>query len=370
MKLLVLAANYPRPDGSISMQYIHTRNKWYLKHGIQVTVISFASKADYILDGVQVYTLKTYEEKFRQESFDILVSHAPNIKDHYRFLKKYGDNFENIVFFFHGHEVLRTSKVYPKPHSYVKKKPLISRLITEVYDCVKLIFWKKYFIKVLNKAQFVYVSNWMYDMFMKYIGIDAKKIEGRKHIIYNSIGEIFEKEYYDVETDKIYDFITIRSDLDGAKYGVDIVTRIASTNPQYRFCVIGKGEFFRYNNKPNNLEWIDKNLSHGEIIDFLNRAKCALIPTRTDAQGVMACEMATFGIPLITSNIDVCKEVFSDFTNVCYIDNDEKEIDIGLLLKRLVNAPIKKNKKYFSSQTIDKEVELFRKVMQRIDRNE
>ena len=36
------------------------------------------------------------------------------------------------------------------------------------------------------------------------------------------------------------------------------------------------------------------------------------MPTRADAQGVMACEMATFGIPLITSNIDVCKEVFKE----------------------------------------------------------
>ena len=58
-----------------------------------------------------------------------------------------------------------------------------------------------------------------------------------------------------------------------------------------------------------------------EIISYLNKAKCALIPTKHDTQGVMACEMATFGIPTITSNIEVCREIFSSFENVKLIDN-------------------------------------------------
>ena len=62
---------------------------------------------------------------------------------------------------------------------------------------------------------------------------------------------------------------------------------------------------------------------------------------RADAQGVMACEMATFGIPLITSNIDVCKEVFEGFENVAFIDNNDENTDIKSIFKKIQNIKIK-----------------------------
>jgi len=201
----------------------------------------------------------------------------------------------------------------------------------------------------------------MYDMFIKFIKINPIEIEKRTHIIYNCIGEVFEDSQYNNKHTKVYDFITIRNMLDKSKYGIDIVTRIAENNPQYKFCVVGKGEFYKYNNKPNNLIWIDKNLSHEEIITYLNQSRCALMPTRADAQGVMACEMATFGIPLITSDIDVCKEVFEGFKNVAFIDNDNEYIDIEPILKKLESiGEIKKNEKYCAKNTVHKEIELFK----------
>ena len=49
------------------------------------------------------------------------------------------------------------------------------------------------------------------------------------------------------------------------------------------------------------------------------------MPTRTDAQGLMMCEMAAFGIPLITSNIPVCHvpAILKYTRNVYYIGNLE-----------------------------------------------
>jgi glycosyltransferase involved in cell wall biosynthesis len=287
------------------------------------------------------------------------TSHAPNLKNHYRFLKKYGDKFSKIIFFFHGHEVLNCLKVYPKPYSYMKKS-ILRTFIMELYDIIKLKVWNRYFKKIMHKSQFVFVSNWMYQMFIKFVKINTEVIEERKHIVYNSVGECFEKLSYDVATKKRYDFITIRNNLDGSKYAIDIVTRIAKNNPQYSFCVIGRGKFYNFNNKPSNLIWIDKNLSHKEIIDFLNQAHCALMPTRADAQGVMVCEMATFGIPVITSDLDVTKEVFANFNNVAYIDNEQKEIDIKPIYEGLIKSNhVQKNTKYFAENTIEKEIELF-----------
>ena len=66
-------------------------------------------------------------------------------------------------------------------------------------------------------------------------------------------------------------------------------------NPKKRFYLIGKGEYFKYRKKPDNLIIEHRYLNHQDVIEILNESKCALMPTRTDAQGVMACEMATSG---------------------------------------------------------------------------
>ena len=362
LKLLVLAEDYSRPDGFVSLHYIHSRNKWYVRKGIDVSVLSFRAEKDYNLDGVKVYTPRTYEKELKYDKYDILLSHAPNLRNHYRFLKKHGKRFNNIVFFFHGHEVLRTSQVYPKSYDFNNKNSLLFSIVRDMYDQFKLILWRKYFKKIAHKSHFIFVSNWMYKMFIKFVKLNSNIIKDKKHIIYNCIGERFESISYEAGAEKIYDFITIRNNLDGPKYGIDIVTRIAENNPQYKFCVVGKGKFYEYNKKPNNLEWIDKNLTHEEIIVFLNKSRCALLPTRADAQGVMACEMATFGMPLITSNIDVCKEVFDGFENVEYIDNEAEEINIESLLQR-INLNKEKNTKYYAKNTIGKEIELFNKIL-------
>jgi glycosyltransferase involved in cell wall biosynthesis len=366
MRLLVLATDYPKKDESVALMYIHTRNKYYIKNGVNVTVLNFNALDNYVLDGVEVITFGEFKKKKNQ--YDILVSHAPNLRNHYKFLIKYGNDFSNTVFVFHGHEVLKISEIYPKPYYYMKTSSNLSIITHNVYDMFKLKMWKRYFTENLSKSHFVFVSQWMYDMFLKFVQVNPEQIYKRKHIIYNSIGEDFEKKYYDYRSKKEYDFITIRPYLDNSKYAIDIVTRIALMNPKYKFCVVGKGVFFKYNDMPDNLIWIDKNLSHKEIINFLNKSKCALLPTRTDSQGVMACEVATFGIPLITSNIDVCKEIFDGFYNVEYIDNDDKDMNIGYLFQKIVNMNNKevRNTKYYAKNTIGKEIQLFNKILSKV----
>lgn len=348
-KILVLATDYPDNNGKVSLQYIHTRNVEYLKFGISVTVLNFSARTNYEIDGIRVITLKTYKKK---NKYNLLVSHAPNLRQHLLFLLRYGKNFYKYIFFFHGHEVLRCSKVYPNPYSYVSHN-LVLKYLRDVYDIFKLQVWHCYFLANLKKSKFIFVSKWMLEQFEKWVEIDRKKLSDRYAITYNSVGNIFEKEIYNYDTKKNYDFITIRSNLDGSKYCIDVVNRIAKENPSYKFLIIGKGKFFEYNRKSKNIKWINKNLKHDEMIDLLNKSKCALMPTRTDAQGVMASEMATFGIPLITTDLPVCHEVFDTFTNVQFINNDE-QINCEKLLKQCRTA--EKNKLYFIENTVQKEI--------------
>ena len=163
-------------------------------------------------------------------------------------------------------------------------------------------------------------------------------------------------------TEKKYDFVTIRSVLDGSKYAVDIVNDIAKLNPQKKFLLVGKGLFFNYIPKADNLDWVDERISHQKMIELLNSAKCALMPTRTDAQGVMMCEMATFGMPLITSDIPVCHEVLDGWEGVAFISNENyKSCDFSLLYDSIKNVAGKKDI-YFYSKVGKQELDILTRI--------
>ena len=153
-KILVLATDYPDNNGNVSLQYIHTRNVEYLKFGISVTVLNFSARINYEIDGIRVITLKTYKKE--QNKYNLLVSHAPNLRQHLLFLLRYGKNFYKYIFFFHGHEVLRCSKVYPKPYNYVSYN-LVLKYLRDIYDIFKLQVWHYYFLANLKKSKLHYI---------------------------------------------------------------------------------------------------------------------------------------------------------------------------------------------------------------------
>ena len=98
-----------------------------------------------------------------------------------------------------------------------------------------------------------------------------------------------------------------------------------------------------------------------QIIEHMKKSRCALMPTRTDAQGLMMCEMASTGMPLITSDIPVCHEVFDDFENVALINNDLVDVDLTEVLDRLeCGIPYPKNSKYYGAKTSQHEVDIIK----------
>lgn len=354
--VLVAVAAYPDNDGSVKLMYVHTRNLFYVHNDIDVTVLNFSAKEDYIYEGIQVITENSYRKSTNR--YDLLILHAANIRNHYLFLKKYGNNFPKYLFFFHGHEVLRNNDAYSKPYDFDKPN-LFKNIIQDVYDSFKLRKWRKFFEKDC-KSYLIFVSHWMYEMFLKYTNISPSTIDGKYSITYNNVGEIFERETFDENINKEYDFITIRSNLDISKYSIDIVNRLAMNTPKMKFLIIGKGEFFNHYKKAENITWLDCTLSHKEIIEYLQKSRYALMPTRTDAQGLMMCEMAAFGIPVITSDISVCHEVFDGFDNVYFISNDD--INMDLYVYENMISKCEKDCRYFQATTVIREVNTINQI--------
>lgn len=357
-KLLILVTSYPGDGSGEAHRFVHVRNLYYNEQGVDLTVLDFMAKEDYIIEGIKVITLNTYCSSYQE--YAILISHQANIRQHYRFMKKYGNRFRRFILFFHGHEVLRQKTTYPRPYNYVSKSPVKTEL-RDMYDLIKLNIWKRYIPSIIDKSTLVFVSQWMLDEFLKATKLEMVDLKGNYNITYNSVGKVFQDETYDVGKRKTYDFVTIRNNIDGSKYCIDIVTELAKRNPQLSFLVVGKGEFYKHNDKPDNLTWMDKTLDHTAIVDVLNDARCALMPTRTDAQGLMMCEMATFCMPVITSDLPVCHEALDSFSNVAMIDNTLNEISISKVLEGLEKGlPYNKNDKYFNSNTCAHELMIIR----------
>ena len=351
MKIFVLAQNYPDNNGCVSLTYIHTRNQYYTESGIDVTVLNFSAQKGYIKDGIKVVTLSEYEES--PIDYDLLILHAANIRNHLQFIKRYGNRFPKFLFFYHGHEVMRINRDYAPPYDYMKQDRLKS-LIQDLYDEYKLRIWRSYLPKVIHKSHFIFVSNWMKDMFVKNVKIPMTELENRYSITYNSVGKEFETLTYDGTSLKEYDFVTIRANLDGSKYAVDIVNRLAKNTPSARFLVVGKGSLFDHIQKAENITWMNQTMSHDEIVKTLNACRFALMPTRTDAQGLMMCEMAAFGIPVITSDIPVCHEVFDGFENAFFISTDDENASLAELVRMTVQP--QKDTRYYHENTIRHEL--------------
>ena len=189
---LVAVADYPS-NKKLILYYVHTRDLFYKKNDIDVTVLNFSAIEEYSIDGIRVIPLSVYEKE--NVKYDVLICHAANIRNHYRFLKKYGDMFPKFVFFFHGHEVLKISKAYCKPYKWAKKS-IGKTVLQNVYDDFKLAVWRKYYPTVAEKSRFIFVSNWMLDEFLKWTRIPYNDIRNSSCITYNCIGYRFEETQY------------------------------------------------------------------------------------------------------------------------------------------------------------------------------
>lgn len=365
LKILILTEAYPTSDGQ-SMAFVHSRNLSYLKAGHQVSVLSFEASNSYHIDGLLVLSQADFSLGYKLPNFDIVVSHAPNLRHHLRFILKNKLQIKNIVFVIHGHEVLITPRYYPPPYKRMSSVALrLKEIFGYAYDQVKVLVLRVAFESILkSKSHFIFVSQWMKEQFLSNLNIDNAKISKQSDVIHNSVHPIFELENYDFEVPKKADFITIRH-FDSSKYAIDLVVKAAFDNPNSEFHLYGKGEYFDHYEAPVNLKIIKKFFNHEALPAILNQYRAALMPTRLDSQGVMVCEMATFGIPVVTSDLALTREILEGFSNIEFIRNENFLLKASDFKNKINKSNFVKNKKFFTLNTVQKEIELFQRISER-----
>lgn len=360
-KLIVLCQNYPSPENPFSQPFVHTRLLEYAKH-FELVVISFASKKPYEFEGVKVLTESAFNEDFRDFIFDLMISHAPNIKNHYRFIFLNLFKFKKLMLVLHGYEVIDIHKrIYNQKTFY--KFPYSHSKLVRFYHKIKLpltsLLLKS--LSRLKSCNFVFVSEILYNEVLEDLRCNIFSKGENTFIVNNPINQIFNTNSYTPLP--LFDFICIRP-FDDPKYGVDIYIYLAQNNPQFTFHLYGKGVLPYLMQIPKNLKIIDSFLTPFEILPILNKFKACILPTRWDSQGVLACEIAAYGMPLLTSSLEVCKEMLSKYSNVEFVPNEQfADID----LRQISFKNIKLNRKFYThGETSHLEIAIAQKLTNEI----
>lgn len=355
MKIVVLAENYPHPMHPETQAYIHSRSVYYREKGLQVEVISFRAKEPYTIDEIRVFPPSHIVSI---DSVDLCISHAPNLRNHVRYLRANLTKIRKLLFVFHGYEGLHTKHRSIAPS--IRQKKLFARyFLNYAYDYFKLPILR-YSIAAFKKKLPVYsfiVSESLLSDMKRDLRITEAEL-APFFIINNPINPAFNSSTYSYSGPD--DIVCIRN-LDDRKYGADLFVEVARRNPQRNFHLYGKGHTFDNVVLPSNLKIIKRYFLASAMIELLKKYRAAILFTRWDSQGILACEFAALGIPLLASDLPICREMLSAYSNVGFVPND-LSFDLENELSKLSPAN-KKVVRYTYEETTAVEVEKINEIL-------
>lgn len=332
MRVLVLVQAYPTHAQPYSQAFVHARVLYYLKQGWEVDVLSFATKNSYVFDNVLVHPEHWLKQK--SGSYDVWVSHAPNLRNHLRLILSNKHQWKRLVWVIHGHEVLIKQKYYPPPYDWMPQPFPLMRWGDRLYDHFKLKVLTFFLSHVLfqEKIQLIFVSRWLMQAFLSGIPVNSEAFNRAASIISNPVHPVFLATEWSLPQQPQADFITIRP-LDESRCCMDQIYLWAQKFPDLTFDIYGKGRFFQVHSLLPNIRWYDTFFSQNKLPQLYKQYRAALMPTRHDTQGVSVCEMATMGMPVLTSDLPVCHEMLDEFPRVGYLPLSG-EVDLRAFLQR------------------------------------
>ncbi len=359
MKILVFTQVYPTEQNLYQGAFIHTRSLFYKQNGIEVDVLSFSASRQYTYENVKIFTEKDSPSLIDNKYYDAVIFHSPNLRNHIRFFLTNFKNLPKVFFVLHGHEILKKHNYYPKPFSFKKSNfSLAIKFLNRIYDGFKCLVLKQIITQFGGKKiSLIFVSEYLRNLAASNLGISLDQLNKYSAVIHNPVSpEILEYKYdYIKKRENLC--ITIRP-YDESVYAIDKVLEIAKQNPDYLFHIYGVGKYFDFNTKPINVEVFKKYINPKEFAEILNQYKVAIMLSHHDSQGVMATEMAYFGIPLVVSDIPAAREMFGSLSNINFIDNKKPVLDLDKFTKQCaINEDLSFRLKMSPEKTIKKEIE-------------
>lgn len=351
-----MVAAYPSLAKPYNMAFVHSRVLHYQQRGWHTEVLSFSAAESYTFEGVSVSAEHSLD---REVTYDLVIAHAPNLRHHVRWLVSHARRWRKMLWVIHGHEVLIQKDYYPPPYPWDTKNKRWRKAAEQAYDHFKVRVLAQLIPRWLARRQLhlIFVSQWIRDQFERCVPIPPAVMAGHTTIVPNNLHPAFLTHQRRPQTPFYADFVTIRP-LDELRYSIDVVSELARRYPQFRFDVYGTGRYFEFNPPPPNLTWHQRFLVQAEIPALLDHYRAALMPTRFDTQGVMSCEMASLGMPILTADMPICQEMLGGFARARFFKTDPLTVDLPALLAEAEAAPIGNLDYFHDPHTIAREIEV------------
>lgn len=131
-------------------------------------------------------------------------------------------------------------------------------------------------------------------------------------------------------------------------------TELARNYLNYYTCNLKRVALYHVQTPDNMVAWKTE-LTHNAMEQQMYSARFDLMPILQDTQGFISCEIATYGIPLIASNIRYTIKYLSDAIMWFFISNDNTDLEgaIGLLSSRFWHETWDR---YFTKNTTMREI--------------
>lgn len=307
------------------------------------------------ITGVQRYALEMVKEIDREinynKNYEFIILVPPNIKQTISFnnikikivghLK--GHLWEQIELPFYSRKGLLLNFCGCAP--IIRKNQIVTLhdaafcAIPESFS-FKFRIWYRIMFYILGHRvkKILTVSNFSRKELNKYFSIDLNKID----ITYNGIDHILKVKPNELIFNKFHieknSYVLAVSSLNPSK-NFKLILKVAKQMPNINFVIAGgtNSNVFKSKGFPvtNNVKFIGY-VTDEELVSLYKYASCFIYPSLYEGFGIPPLEAIAFNCPVILSNIEVFKEIYSNYVVYCDLYNEQD-------LKNKINIVLKNN---------------------------
>ena len=199
----------------------------------------------------------------------------------------------------------------------------------------------------LNASKIYFSSDWAIESAINHYNIQKSKISHiqlganlNPNLSVSELLAIIEKKSSDMQNEINLLFIGKVWELKGGDYLLEIFKNLPKKN-KYRLFIVGSKpkyieqldgvEYYGFLNKNNKSDF-------SKLVELYSRAHFLILPTKTEAYGIVFCEANSFGVPVFASNVGGIPSVIKENINGFLFDLNLTPKENAIYISEKINS--------------------------------